>query len=107
MVECELALKCFKMWVRMGSLECRTVTCTKTSKSKIDRLWHTCCQACHGLFGLYAYMVDTVMHCSSGAGAGADHVRECRNAGELSVQAWAGCIWKEDHALGSDTLNFP
>ncbi len=52
-------------------------------------------------------MVDTVMHCSSGAGAGADHVGECRNADELSVQAWAGHIWKEDHALGGDTLNFP
>ncbi len=48
-------------------------------------------------------MVDTVTHCSGGAGAGADHVGECRNVGELSVQAWAGCIWKEDHALGGMT----
>ena len=59
------------------------------------------------MFSLYACMVDTVTHRSSGAGAGADHVGECRNAGELSVQAWAGRIWKEDHALGGDTLNFP
>ncbi len=40
-------------------------------------------------------MADTVTHGSGGAGAGADHVGECRNVGEVSVEAWAGCIWKE------------
>ncbi len=41
------------------------------------------------------------MRCSAGAGVGVDSVGECGNAGEASVRARAGCVWKEDRALGS------
>jgi len=40
------------------------------------------------------------MRCSAGAGVGADSVGGCRNVGEPSVRARAGCVWKEDRALG-------
>ncbi len=71
------------------------------SESGIGGLWRACCRANRGLRGSYACGVDTVMRCGgAGASGCADSVGECRNAGELSVRARAGCIWKEDRALG-------
>ncbi|KAH9062506.1 hypothetical protein EDB83DRAFT_2383842 [Lactarius deliciosus] len=73
-----------------------------TNESGIGGLWRACCRASRGVRGSNTCGEVTMMRWGGdgGGGACADSVGECRNAGELSVRARVGCVWKEDRALG-------